>query len=129
MRNSVTLILIGLISFASNVLMAKAPVTNTISSTNENTVQNVNNNMISAVNIQDRTIQVGQFVYGLADAIEIYSSDNQLLSQLALMPGEIIEYTLAKQTLDMSKNIPTPPAQVITSIRILSKFDANAIAH
>ncbi|MBS0287747.1 MAG: hypothetical protein JSR17_10655 [Proteobacteria bacterium] len=76
---------------------------------------------IKAVDIQNKTIEVGNQVYGLVDGIIVLSNENQLLNQLALMPGEQIVFSLAPQPLDKATNSPLPD-QVITKVRILSGY-------
>ncbi len=77
------------------------------------------NGQIIAVDIQDKTIQIGQTVYGIADGVQVVNKDNNLMSQLALLPGETIEFNLEKQPLDRSSHT-TLPSQVMTHIRIVS---------
>jgi hypothetical protein len=84
--------------------------------------------LISAVNIQDKTIQIGANTYGIADGVIITSKDNTLLNQLALAPGQQISYELAPQPLDMRNNSPLP-SQVITKIQIVSGFHDDGIKH
>ena len=87
-----------------------------------------NHGMISAVDIQEKTIQIGEKTYGIIDGVQVYSKDHQLISQLALSPGQQIEYSVAPQPLDKSNNSPLPD-QVITTVRILSGFKEDAIQY
>ncbi len=74
-----------------------------------------NSGTIKAVNIQEKTIQIGETLYGLVDGIKIYSKDNVLLNQLALAPGQFIQYSASPQPLE----IYSLPRQVITIIHIM----------
>ncbi|MBS0289908.1 MAG: hypothetical protein JSS07_07750 [Proteobacteria bacterium] len=81
---------------------------------------------ISAVDVTYKTIQIGEKTYGLADGIQVYSMDNELLNQYALAAGQKIEYDLAKQPLNI-QSTPPLPSQVVTNIRILSGTKKNKI--
>ncbi len=85
-----------------------------------------NNGIISAVDIQAKTIQIGEKTYGLVDGIIVHSKNNNVLSQLALAPDQQIQFALAPQPLDSEKNSPLP-AQVVTNIRILSGYNENSL--
>ncbi len=80
---------------------------------------------ISAVDIQAKTIQIGQHVYGLVDGIVVQSLHNKFLDQRALQAGQQVQYTLGPQPLDMQKNSPLP-SQVVTHIRILSGINEDS---
>ncbi len=89
-------------------------------------IAQADNGMISAVDIQDKTIQIGERTYGIIDGVQVYSKNHELINQLALAPGQQIEFSLGPQPLDKAKNSPLPD-QVVTTVRILSGSKENAI--
>jgi hypothetical protein len=90
------------------------------------TLQPTSHGIISAVDIQDKTIQIGERTFGIIDGVQVYSKNHELINQLALAPGQQIEFSLSPQPLDKAKNSPLPD-QVVTTVRILSGFKENAI--
>jgi hypothetical protein len=126
MENKMLFLLVcGCVLFgASLIIQAKQAASSTTQST-EIAQQISNSGIIVAVDIQAKTIQIGEANYGIIDGVQVYSQSNQLISQRALAPGQKVEFAVAPQPLDQKNNSPLP-AEVITFIRILSGYNENA---
>ena len=129
MRHPILIFTLALTTMTSVMMVEAATHPKTLSST---TPTNISESYtggfgeIIAVDIQAKTIQIGKIVYGIADGVLVVNNDNELLSQLALTPGENIEFNLAAQPLTTAGN-SVLPAQVMTQIRIINGLNHDHI--
>jgi len=84
-----------------------------------------NTGTIMAVDVHERTIQVNQKIFSLADKLQVFAPNGLLISQLLLAPGQKIQYSTSTQQQEASTSTSLNTA--ITTIHIVSGYKENAI--
>lgn len=83
-----------------------------------------NSGTIMAIDIHQRTIEVNQKKFVLADNLQVFSPKGFIISQLILAPGQKIQYTTSNQALDNGAGMQNT---AITSIHIVGGYKESSI--
>ncbi|MBN9287758.1 MAG: hypothetical protein BGO43_10395 [Gammaproteobacteria bacterium 39-13] len=87
--------------------------------------QDTNGGTIMAVDVHERTIQINQKIFSLADSLQVFAPSGLRINQLMLAPGQKIQYSTSTQQQEASASTSLNTA--ITTIHIISGYKENVI--
>ena len=80
----------------------------------------VSSGTITTLDLEDRTIQINKHPYRLSDKMQIFSEDNRLLGEGALVEGQNIEFGLKEEEQPAGPKGDIVKYNVVYKIRILT---------